>query len=71
MDHGILTAMHTEYLVVNDHGEGKEVEHVREVCPDMGTAVFPYTFGVEAVCLMHILNDGRLGDGRGYGDAPG
>lgn len=54
IDDDVLTAMYAEYLVVDDHGKRQEVEHVREVRPDMGTAVFPYAFGVEAVCLIHI-----------------
>lgn len=44
-------AMDAEYLVVYDDAEGEEVEHVCEVVPDIGVAVFPGTFCVEAVGL--------------------
>ena len=43
--------MDTEDLVVNDHGEGKEVEHVGEVCPDVGRSIFSHTLGVEPIRL--------------------
>lgn len=46
-----LTAMHAEYLVVNHHGQSEEIEHVREVGPNMRRAILPYTLRVEAVCL--------------------
>ena len=51
---GRRTAVDAEDLVVNDHGECEEVEHVREVGPDVRAAVFSYAFGVEAVCLDRI-----------------
>lgn len=43
--------MDAEDLVVDDDAEGEEVEHVREVVPDVGVAVFAIAFGVEAVGL--------------------
>ena len=43
--------MHAEYLVVDDDGEGEEVEHVGEVVPDVSVAVFAVAFSVEAVGL--------------------
>lgn len=49
--------MHTEDLVVDDDAEGEEVEHVGEVVPDVGVAVFASAFGVEAV---------GLGDAAGF-----
>lgn len=45
------TSMYAEYVVIYDDGECEEVEHVREVVPDVGIAVFAATFGVEAVRL--------------------
>jgi len=44
-------AMYAEYLVVNDNAEGEVVEHVGEVVPDIGVAVFARAFCVEAVGL--------------------
>lgn len=44
-------AMDAEYLVVYDDAEGEEIEHVCEVVPDVGVAVFPGTFCVKAVGL--------------------
>lgn len=43
--------MHAEDLVVDHDGQREEVEHVREVVPDVGVAVFAVAFGVEAVGL--------------------
>ena len=51
VDAGTQAAVHAEYLVVDDDGEGEEVEHVGEVVPDVGVAVFAVAFGVEAVGL--------------------
>ena len=46
-----LTAMDAEDAVVDDDGECEEVEHVREVRPNMRGAVLADAFCVEAVCL--------------------
>lgn len=46
-------AVHAEDLVVDDDGEGEEVEHVGEVVPDVGVAVLAVALGVEAVGLRH------------------
>lgn len=43
--------MHAEYLVVDHDGEGEEIEHVGEVVPHVGVAVFAIAFGVKAVGL--------------------
>ena len=51
MDAGAQAAVDAEDLVVDDDGEGEEVEHVGEVVPDVGVAVFAVAFGVEAVGL--------------------
>ena len=51
VDAGTQAAVHAENLVVDDDGEGEEVEHVGEVVPDVGVAVFAVAFGVEAVGL--------------------
>jgi hypothetical protein len=46
-----LTTVHAEYLVVNHHGKRQEVEHIREICPNMGRVVFSDAFRVEPVRL--------------------
>lgn len=51
MDARRQTAVDAEDLVVDDAGEGEVVEHVGEVMPDGGVAVFATTFGIEAVGL--------------------
>ena len=43
--------MHAEDLVIDHDGQREEVEHVREVVPDVGVAVLAVAFGVEAVGL--------------------
>ena len=48
---GRRTAVDAEDLVVNDHGECEEVEHVREVCPHVRGAVLAHALGVEPVRL--------------------
>lgn len=45
--------MHAEYLVVDNDGEGEEIEHVGEVVPDVRIAVFAVAFGVETVGLCY------------------
>ena len=47
------TAMHAKYLVIDHDGEGEEIEHVGEVVPNVGVAVFAVAFGVEAVGLCY------------------
>ena len=47
------SAVNTEDLVVDDTAQGEIVEHVGEVMPDCGVAVFPRAFGVEAVRLCN------------------
>lgn len=44
-------AVDAEDLVVDHHAQGEEVEHVGEVVPDVGVAVFPDALGVEAIGL--------------------
>lgn len=51
VDGGGEAAVDAEDLVVDDDAERQEVEHVREVVPDVGVAVFARTLGVEAVGL--------------------
>lgn len=43
--------MYAENLVVDYDAEGEEIEHVREVVPDVGVSVLASAFGVEAVGL--------------------
>lgn len=51
MDRRRQPAVHAEDLIVDDDAEGEKVEHVGEVVPDVGVAVFAGAFGVEAVGL--------------------
>lgn len=43
--------METEYLVVDESGEGQEVKEISEVFPDIRVTVFPQTLVVETVHL--------------------
>lgn len=45
--------MHTEDCVVDYYRQSEVVEHVGEVVPDVGVAVFARALGVEAVGLGH------------------
>ena len=45
--------MYAEYLVVDDHAQGKEIEHVGEIVPDIGIAVFSRTLCVKSVRLSN------------------
>ena len=45
--------MDTEDGVVDDNGEGEEVEKIGEVVPDVCVAVFTVTLRVKAVGLGH------------------
>ena len=47
------SAMHAENLVVDHDGKGEEIEHVGEVMPDIGVAVFAVAFGIKAIGLCH------------------
>ena len=49
--------MHAEDLVVDHDAEGQEIEHIREIVPDIGVAVLAGAFCVETV---------RLGDAAGF-----
>jgi hypothetical protein len=40
-------------LIVDYDGEGEVVEHIREVVPDIGVAVFAGAFCVKAVRLRY------------------
>ena len=64
--------MDAEDLVVNDHGECEEVEHVREVCPHVRGAVLADAFRVEAVGLWWrsatASRCARAGDSSDLGD---
>lgn len=43
--------METEYLVVDESGEGQEVKEISEVFPDIRVTVFPQTLVVKTVHL--------------------
>lgn len=45
--------MDAEYLVVDHDGQGEEVEHIGEIVPDIGVAVFAVTFSVKAIGLCY------------------
>ena len=45
--------MDAEYLVVDDHAQRKKIEHVGEVVPDIGIAVFSCTLRVKSVRLSN------------------
>ena len=45
--------MHTEYLVVDDDTQSKEIKHIRKVVPDVGIAILPRALCVEPVGLRH------------------
>ena len=45
------TPMHAEYLIVDDHRQGEEIEHIRKVIPDICAAIFAHTLCIEAICL--------------------
>lgn len=53
VDRGGQAAMDAEDLVVDDDGQGEEVEHVGEVVPHVGVAVLARAFRVKAVRLRH------------------
>lgn len=48
------TSVKTEYLIVDESGQRKVVEEVCEVFPDVGVAIFPQAFVVEAVDLSDL-----------------
>lgn len=43
--------MHTEDLIIDHNAQREEVEHVREIVPDIGVAVLPHALGIETVRL--------------------
>ena len=45
--------MHAEDLVIDDHGEGKEVEHVCEIVPHVCVAIFAGALGIEPIRLSN------------------
>lgn len=45
--------VYTKDLVVDDHGESKEVEHVCEIVPNVGVAIFAGALGIEAIGLSN------------------
>jgi hypothetical protein len=53
MDRRRQAAVDAEYLVVDHHAQGKEVEHVGEVVPHVGVAVFPRALCIEPIGLCN------------------
>lgn len=47
------TTMHAEYLVVDHNAQRKKIEHVGEIVPNVGVAVFPSALGIKPVRLGH------------------
>lgn len=47
------TAVNAEDLVVDDHAQGKEIEHVGEIVPDIGIAVFACTLRIKSIGLSY------------------
>ena len=43
--------MDTKDLIIYDHTKGEEIEHVREIMPDVRIAIFSVAFRIEAVRL--------------------
>lgn len=43
--------MNAEYIVVNDYTQGEKIEHVCEVVPHVGIAIFAVAFCVESIGL--------------------
>jgi hypothetical protein len=54
IDGGTQTTVQTEDLVLNEGGEGKVVEEVGEVFPNIGVAVFSQAFVVESIHLCNL-----------------
>ncbi len=49
MDGRRKASMYAEDLIVDDHAQGKEIKHVREVMPYICIAIFACAFSVETV----------------------
>ena len=43
-----------QYLVVNEGGQGQEIEEIRKESPDIGVAIFPQAFVIKAVYLRDL-----------------
>lgn len=43
--------MNTKYLIVDDHTQCKEVEHIREMMPYICIPIFPGALRIEAIRL--------------------
>lgn len=43
--------MNAEYPIIDDNRQRQEIEHIREVSPNVRRAVFPDAFCVEAIGL--------------------
>lgn len=66
--------METEDLAVNQCGQGKIVEKIGKVFPDIGIAIFPETFIVEAIDLSDLSRfvvTSENGDTVGVSDLEG
>ena len=48
------TFVRVTYLIINESGEGEEVEEVSEKAPDIGIAVFSETFVIKAINLCDL-----------------
>lgn len=54
IDAGRETTVKAEDLIVDESGEGKVVEQICEVFPNIGVAIFTQTFVVEAIDLCDL-----------------
>ena len=54
VDRGTQTTVKAENLVFNESGEGKVVEEIGEIFPDIGVAVFAQTFVVKSIDLCNL-----------------
>lgn len=46
-------AVHAEYLIVDDDAQGKKIEHIGKVVPDISIAILSCTLGVKSVGLSN------------------
>lgn len=54
VDRGTQTTVKAENLVFDESGEGKVVEEIGEIFPDIGVAVFAQTFVVKSIDLCDL-----------------
>jgi hypothetical protein len=45
--------MDTEYLIIDDHTQCQEIEHICKVMPHIRIPIFPGTLSIEPIRLRH------------------